>query len=44
MGADMGFIALENDYNTIYGAAFDHKTETLVLEQKLIKIFLNNLL
>ena len=27
-GPIWGFIALENDYNTIYGAAFDHKTET----------------
>ena len=27
-GPIWGFIALENDYNTIYGAAFDHKAET----------------
>ncbi|MAZ58592.1 MAG: NADH:ubiquinone reductase (Na(+)-transporting) subunit C [Flavobacteriales bacterium] len=27
-GPIWGFVALENDYNTIYGAAFDHKTET----------------
>ena len=27
-GPIWGFVALENDYNTIYGVAFDHKTET----------------
>lgn len=27
-GPIWGFIALENDYNTIYGASFDHKGET----------------
>lgn len=27
-GPIWGFVALESDYNTIYGATFDHKTET----------------
>ena len=27
-GPIWGFIALENDYNTVYGASFDHKGET----------------
>lgn len=27
-GAIWGFVALESDYNTIYGASFDHATET----------------
>mgnify|MGYP001166855891 CR=1 FL=1 len=27
-GPVWGFVALEDDYNTIYGAVFDHKTET----------------
>lgn len=27
-GAVWGFVALESDYNTIYGASFDHATET----------------
>lgn len=27
-GPVWGFVALESDYNTVYGATFDHKTET----------------
>jgi len=27
-GPIWGFVALENDYNTVYGASFDHKGET----------------
>jgi len=27
-GPVWGFVALENDYNTVFGAVFDHKTET----------------
>lgn len=27
-GAVWGFVALEDDYNTVYGASFDHATET----------------
>ncbi|MGB0166890.1 MAG: NADH:ubiquinone reductase (Na(+)-transporting) subunit C [Luteibaculum sp.] len=27
-GPIWGYLSLENDYNTVYGASFDHKTET----------------
>ena len=39
-GPVWGFVALEDDYETIHGAAFDHKAETLVSVLKSILIFL----
>ena len=27
-GPIWGFLSLENDFNTVYGAVFDHKSET----------------
>ena len=38
-GPIWGFIALEEDLNTVYGAVFDHKAETPGLEQRLINLF-----
>ena len=42
-GPVWGFVALEDDYQTIYGAAFDHKAETPGLGAEINTIFLNHL-
>lgn len=39
-----GYIALKNDVNTIQGAVFDHKGETLVLVLKLLRVGFRNVL
>ena len=41
-GPVWGFIALQDDYNTVYGAVFDHKTETPGLGAEINTDFFEN--
>ncbi|HKL03355.1 MAG TPA: NADH:ubiquinone reductase (Na(+)-transporting) subunit C [Cryomorphaceae bacterium] len=41
-GPIWGYVALESDYNTVYGATFDHKTETPGLGAEIKEDFFEN--